>query len=477
MTIRTKCGVCALAGAALVLAGEASATTRDIADLGPAPLTVRQSVVGELTSGVIQDPYDEFLQRPYDLSFVNIERYPNLSPWPGQEGEQGRYVDFLIGNNGSSNVRHSSDTLQGTYIAQAQDKLAWGVSAAVLADNLQNSDVTTTSSFSDGEELTGVDLRFGAGYRISDRIVLGGGLSVFDRGDSVTDQSFATGVGGFYSLQELTEQGGELDFGFRWFTSENTSWDGSLLVGLGGTELDDFSETLDAAGAITSRIVITDYEVSDQYLQLSGGYNKRYLEGQGEMQVRAGVRSSTHELDNTNLSFTDDGVVVTPTLVLLGQDPVGQTELFASAQTLFLRGWTQIFGGARLSFAQTDGSTQVDSLGVIVDETIDDSRTNLALVMGLRQPLWNEKFRLLARARADWVDASQETAFTGASTTGTDTTTTATSFAIGIETVLNNMVFDMAWLFGGDPAPGGSDEATRQTIDLDRLVISATFGW
>jgi hypothetical protein len=468
--------VCAFACAAIVLGGEVRATTRDIADLGPAPLVTRQSVISELTSGVLQDPYDEFLRRPFDLSFVNIERHPNLSPWPGQEGEQARYVDFLIGNNGSTNVSHGSDTLQGTYLAQGGGKLAWGVSLAYLADDLQNSDSTATSSFSDGEELIGADLRFGAGYRITDRIVLGAGVTVFDRGDSVEDQSFAPGTGGFYSLQELTEQGAALDVGMRWFTSETTSWSGSVVLGLGGTELDDFSETFDAAGAVTSRVVITDYEVSDQYVELSGGYNRRYVDGQGEMQVRAGVRSSSHELDNSTLALVDDGVTVTPTLVLVGQDPVTETEVFGSAETLFLRGWTEIFGGARLAFSQTDGSTEVDSLGVIVEESIDDSRTSLALVMGLRQPLWNEKFRLLARARADWVDESQETSFTGAST-GTDTTGTATSFAIGVETVLNNMVFDLAWLFGGDPAPGGTDEATRQTIDLDRLVISATFGW
>jgi len=473
---RTKWGIVLLAAAALVGSGRVAATTRDVADLSRTPLTLRQSVIGELTSGVLADPYDEFLRRPYDLSFVNIERHPNLSPWPGQEGEQGRYVDFLIGNNGSSNVRNGSDTLQGTYIAQSMDKLAWGVSAAFLADDVENSDTAVTTSFSDAEELTGLDARFAAGYRISDRIVLGGGLSAFDRGDRVQDDSFVQGVGGIFSLQERTEQGAELDFGFRLFSGETTSWDATLLVGVGSTELDDFSESLDAAGAVTGRIVVTDYDVADRFLELSGGYNRRYLEGRGEMQVRTGLRGSTHELDGTNLSYVDDGVTLTPTLVLLGQDPVSETELFASAETLFLRGWTQIFGATRLALSRTDGSTRADSAGTIVDEAIDDSRAALSLVMGLRQPLWNEKFRLLARARADWVDESVETDFTITST-GTDTTRTGTSFAIGIETVLHNMVFDLAWLFGGDPGPGGASEPNRQTIDLDRLVISATFGW
>ena len=37
-------------------------------------------------------------------------------------------------------------------------------------------------------------------------------------------------------------------------------------------------------------------------------------------------------------------------------------------------------------------------------------------------------------------------------TTERDFTQTTTSYAIGVETVLNNMVFDLAWMFGGEPA-------------------------
>ena len=123
-----------------------------------------------------------------------------------------------------------------------------------------------------------------------------------------------------------------------------------------------------------------------------------------------------------------------------------------------------------------EGSTQVDASGVIVNETIDDSELGLALVMGLRQPLWNERFRLVARAQADVTDVSQSTVFDNASSS-TDVTQSTTQYAIGIETVLNNMVFDVAWLFGTDPGAGGLTTANRQTIDLDKLVISATFGW
>jgi len=473
---RKNLGIVVLGASILLLPATVLATTRDIAELQTAPLTLRQSVISELSSGVLQDPYDEFLRRPFNLSFVNIERHPNLGPWPGQEGEQNRYVDFLIGNNGNSNVRNGSDTLQGTYIGPSMGKLAWGVSAAYLSNDIQNSDSIGTSSFADGEQLTGVDLRFALGYRLSDRMVLGGGIGVFGRGDEVEDGSFDELVGGFFSSQDLDESGVEIDFGLRRFTGESKSWNARLLLGFGDTELNDFSEFLDDTGAVTSRFVVTNYDISDLYAQISGAYNRRYLDDRGEMQVQVGVRHAEHELDNTDLSYTDDGIVITPTLELLGQDPVTENELFASAETIFLRGWTQIFGAARLSLTNVDGSTQVDSAGIIVNESIDDSRIGLALVMGLRQPLWNEKFRLIARARADLLDESRETTFDTAST-GTDFTQTTTSFAIGIETVLNNMVFDLAWLFGGDPPPGGATVASRQTIDLDRLVISATFGW
>lgn len=461
---------------ALLVAGVAGATTRDIVNLQTAPLTIRQSVLGELSGNLLQDPFDELQFRPYNLSSVNLERYGNLSPWPGQEGEQNRYVNALIGNNGNTNVRNGSDVLQGSYIQQSMDKLAWGVSAAYLADDVRNTDSVGTSSFGDAEELIGFDARFAFGLRVSDRVRIGGGIGAFNRGDEVTDSSFQDGVGGFFSLQDLQQSGVDADFGFRLFQSSSTSWQGQLALGIGDTELNDFSETLDGTGAVTNRFVVTEYAVSDMYVELSGGYNRRYQDRGGELQLQVGYRMSEHELDNTDLSYTDDGVTVTPSLQLLAQDPIGGAELFASAGTLFVRGWTQMFAGARLGLSQMDGSTQVDSLGTIVDEAIDDSRTRLSLILGLRQPLWNERFRLIAGARAEWLDEGLETII-GTTSSGTDFTQTTTSYTIGVETVLSNVNFDLAWLFGEAPSPGGTTTATRQTIDFDRVVISATLGW
>ncbi len=472
---RTTLGIGVVLIAALCGARPLQAVTREIVELQRAPLTPRMSVIHQLSGGMLWDPYDELLGRPYNLHFVNLERNPNLSPWPGQQGEQARYVDFLIGNNGNTNVRNGSDTLQGTYIGQGGDKFVWGVSGAYIGDDIQNNDLAAGANFADSESLLGFDGRFAMGYRVSNRMVLGGGVSAFKGLDTFDDSSFTQGLGGSFSLQELNETGYEADFGFRLFSGENKSWDGSVAVGTGTTELDDYSDQLDAAGVVLSRFVINQYDIDDIYVQVSGGHNRQFLESEGEMQFRAGFRTSRHELSNSNLSYTDTLGVVTPNLTLLSQSPVTDNEVFVSAEILFVRGWTQIFGGARFAMSQLDGSTQVDSVGVIVNESIDDSELGLALVMGLRQPLWNERFSLVARAQADLSDSSRMTTFDAASS-GTDITQTTTQYAIGIETVLNNMALDVAWLFGTDSGLGGTT-ASRQTIDLDRLVISATFGW
>jgi len=473
---RTMFGMGVLLAGALCGPWPTEAVTREIVELQRVPLTPRMSVIHQLSGGMLADPYDELLSRPFNLHFVNLERNANLSPWPGQEGEQVRYVDFLIGNNGNTNVRNGSDTLQGTYISQRDGKFVWGVSGAYLGDDVQNTDLAAGANFADSESLLGVDARFAAGYRVSNRMVLGGGISAFKGTDTFDDSSFTQGLGGSFSLQELDDTGFEVDFGFRLFTAESKSWDTTVVFGSGSTQLDDYSDTLDATGVILSRFVINRYDIQDMYVKLSAGHNRLFLDSQGEVQFRAGVSTSRHELSNTDLSFTSTLGVITPSLTLIAQSPVTDNEVFASAKTLFVRGWTQIFGGARLSMSQLDGSTQVDSVGLIVNESIDDSALRLALVMGLRQPLWNERFRLVARAQADVSDSSNTTAFDNASS-ATDLTQTTTQYAIGIETVLNNMAFDVAWLFSTDSGSGGTSVASRQTIDLDRLVISATFGW
>jgi len=472
---RVKFGTAALA-AGLLLATAAQATTREIADLQTAPLTLRRSVVNELSSTLLNDPFDEFWRRPYNLQFVNLERHGNLSPWPGQEGEQNRYINALIGNNGNTDVQNGSDVFQGTYIQQSMAKFTWGVAAAYQTDDITNSSATGPQSFADGEQVSGGDIRFGFGIRVTDRITLGGGLSATRRGSDVTDRGFEEGLGGFDTLQEVQQTGVEGDFGFRLFSGKSTSWEAQLRLGTGDTDVNDYSNALDAGGAVAARIVNTEYALTDTYAQLSGAYHLLYDDHLGELQVELGFRGTGRELGNSELSYLEAGGGITPTLTLLEQDPIRESEIFASAGTLFVRGWTQMFAGARLGFAKVDGTTTVDSLGTIVVESIDDTRTRLSLNFGLRQPLWNEKFRLIAGAQADWTDDSRLTIVDDGSI-GTDFSQTATSYRIGIETVLSNLNFDLAWLFGESRDPGGSGDARRQVIEVNRLVISATLGW
>lgn len=473
---RTKFGIGVLLAAALCWPGMSLAVTREIAEVERTPLTPRRSVIYELSGGLLNDPYDELLNRPFNLHFVNMNRNAGLSPWPGDQGEQERYADFLIGNNGNTNVRNGSDVLQGTYIEQKRDRFVWGISAAYLGDDVQNVDLAAGANFGDSESLLGLDFRYAMSYRFSNRMMLGGGVSLFKGKESIEDSSFTQGIGGQYSLQELDSSGFEVDFGFRLFTTETRSWDAKIVAGSGSTKRDDYADTLDSGGLVLERFVIKRLDVSDVYVEASAGHNRAFHESAGEVEFRAGLRSTRHELMNNDLSFLDSLGVITPNLELISQSPITNDEFFASASTLFTRGWTEIFGSARLALGNLDGSTEVDASGVIVNESIDDGQLHLGLVMGLRQPLWNERFRLVARAQADIEDSSSKTSFDAASTS-TDQTQTMTQYAIGIETVLNNMVFDVAWLFGTDTGSGGTTGAGRQTIDFDRLVISAQFGW
>jgi len=473
---RTTFGIGVILLAAVAWPGASFAVTREIADRERTALTPGGTVIYQLSGGLLKDPYDELLNRPFNLHFVNLGRNPGLSPWPGDQGEQDRYADFLIGNNGNTNVRNGSDTLQGTYIEQMHDKLTWGISVAYLGDDVQNTDLAAGANFADSESLLGLDYNFAMSYRLNNRMMLGAGLRLFKNKDSIEDASFTQGVGGLFSEQETKSSGFEANFGMRMFTKETRSWDAMLAIGSGSTERMDFADTLDSTGTVVSRSVISELDVDDMYIEASAGHNRAFLETEGEMEFRLGLRTAEHELANTELSYTDVLGTITPSLTLTGQSPVKNNEFFAQASTLFVRGWTEIFGSARLSYAKIDGSSQVDAVGNIVNEMIEDSELRMGFVMGLRQPLWNERFRLVARASASVSDVSIMTAFDNAAST-TDVTQTTTQYAIGIETVLNNMVFDAAWLFGDDSGSGSPTTASRQSIDLDRLVISATFGW
>ena len=204
-----------MAGALVaLLPGSIFALTRDIAGLQPAGLTLR-SVLNQLTYDTYRDPLDELQTRPYNLLFQNIGRHSTLTPWPGQEGNYTRYFNALIGNNGSSNVDNNADALQGSLIRRETDAVAWAVSGAYLTGQSGSADSNPTTNFSNVDNLDGYDVRGAASFQISDRRVLGAGLSVTQVSSQLTDSSFEQGVGGFFGTEEFAQTRIVLDFGMR----------------------------------------------------------------------------------------------------------------------------------------------------------------------------------------------------------------------------------------------------------------------
>ena len=114
--MRANFATVALAATAALSPGAVFGTTREIAEQQQLPLTVRRSVLNQLTHDAFWDPYDELERRPFNLLYTNNARQGYLSPWPGQQGEHDNYLDALIGNNGANNVRDDSDALSGAYI-------------------------------------------------------------------------------------------------------------------------------------------------------------------------------------------------------------------------------------------------------------------------------------------------------------------------------------------------------------------------
>lgn len=475
---RTRITTATLVVTALLLPGAVFATTREISELQQVPLTFRQSVVNQLSRDQFWDPYDELQRRAFNLPFVNMDRYGNLSPWPGQEGEQINYLNAFIGNNGNTNLQNGADTITGAYIRKPGGSFNWGVSASYLSNELDNGSVVANSTFSDSDGLTGFDLRFAAAYRLSGSLSLGGGIELANRDDTETDSSFDQGVGGFFGSNSLQQDGVTIDFGARGFMGPEaqSSWQAQVAIGFGTTDLLDFSETLDGNGSVTDRFVLTNYEIGDTLIRLSGAYNRLYSSGKGEMQAQLAYGISQHSLDNSDLSFANIGGVVTPTITLVGDDPVSDNTLLLSFSSVNYAGpTTEVFSGARLSWSNLEGSTTIDSLGTIVNERIDDQLIRLGLSLGLRQPLGTERLRLIASAHSDFVDLEESTIFDTASTTTSGTQTTS-QYGVGVEGVFSNITFDLAWLFGEEVSFSDSN-LSRQIIEFDRLVVSAMFAW
>jgi hypothetical protein len=475
-----KAGVVLALGVLTIGITRTGAVTRDVAAIPTFTLTFGNSVLNEMTFGTYRTPYDELQSRPYNLLFANIARMPNFGAWPGQQGSYARYVDGLIGNNGAANLGNDADTIEGTMIRRETGTVAWGFTAALLAGSLQSNDTSGPSTFSDENDLKAVDLRGAAAFQLTNSLVLGAGLrTVFAIHDN-DDSNFEPGVGGFNGVDSFEQLGFALDAGVRQFLDPKSSWEISATLGYGSSTEDIYSESIDAAGVITDRFVSTNYDVDDLSLTVSGGYNRLRAEGLGETEFRGGLVYSLRELGNSNLAYTVTGGVTTPDVTLLSQDPIATKRLFASARSIFQAGETEVFLGALLGYDITDGRSQTDAAGTIVNESIDDSNLGLGITLGLRQPLLRDKLRIIVSGHGDFLSAKTATKFDAGSESD-DATLTVAQFAVGLEAVLANVTLDFAWLTGEEapvtPIPIGISPGARRTVDLNKLVLSAAVSW
>ncbi len=460
--------------------GVASALTRDLADMPAFRLTFGQSVLNQLTYDTYRNPFDELQTRPYNLLFANIARQPNLSPWPGQQGSYARYVDALIGNNGAANVDNDADAIEGSLIRRETGTKAWGLSAAILAGTVDSQSANATGTISRKNDLKGLDLRGAAAFQLGERRVLGAGLrAILATHDDVT-RGFEPGVGGSYDPETFQQLGLRADVGLRQFVGAIASWEAQAVVGYGNAEQDDFSETIDDTGNVTDRFVSTNYDIDELSLGVLGSYNRLRPEGLGEVEYRGGLTRSQRKLGNSNLSYRETGGVTTPSVTLLAQDPVATTELFVSARSIFQAGETEMFLGGRLGYAMIGGQTRYDAAGTIVTEEIDDSETRLGLTLGLRQPLFRDKLRIVVSGRGDVVGAKTATTFDTGSA-HSRSTLSAAQYAVGLEAVLANVTLDLAWLAGEEASVVspeiGLPSGSRRTVQVDRLVFSAAVSW
>ena len=467
-------------GAAVVAPEGARAVTRDLAAVPTFTLTFGRSVLNQLTFDTYRTPFDELQTRPYNLLFSNIARQPNFGAWPGQQGSYARYVDGLIGNNGAANVNNNADAIEGTMIRRETGTIAWGLTAALLAGTLKSDDATATATFSDTNDLKAFDLRGGAAFQLGNSFVLGAALRTVLATHDADSSNFESGVGGFNGNDDFEQLGVTAEVGVRQFLNTTSSWEILADLGYGSSTQDVFSENVDDTGAITDKFVSTNYDISDLSFGVSGGYNRLRSEGLGETEFRGGLLFSTRKLGNSDRSYTETAGVTTPDVTLLNQDPVTTTGLFASARSIFQAGETEVFLGARLGYDMISGGAQTDEAGTVFNDKIDDTALGLGLTLGLRQPLFRDKLRIIVSGHGDFLSAKTATSFEAGSTKDNVTLTVA-QYAVGLEAVLANVTLDFAWLTGEEatviPVDIGIPAGSRRTVQLDKLVLSAAVSW
>lgn len=457
-----------------------AAATRDLAGMPTFTLTFGRSVLNQLSFDTYRTPFDELQTRPYNMLFANISRQPNFGAWPGQQGSYARYVDGLIGNNGAANVDNEADAIEGTMVRRETGSLAWGISPAFLAGTLKSNDTAGASTFSDDDDLTAFDVRGGVAYQLNNSFVLGGGLRAVLANHDASDANFEPGVGGFNGEDRFKQTTLAVDAGVRQFLTPISSWEIAATAGFGTSEQDVFSEDVDDTGAVTGRFVSTNYDIDDIGITVAGGYNRLRAEGLGEMEFRGGFTYAQRKLGNSDLAFTETGGITTPDVTLLAQDPIKTLGVFGSARSIFQAGETEVFMGARLGYDTRDGRQQTDAAGTIITETIDDSSIGLGLTLGIRQPVFRDKLRIIVSGHGDLLASKSGTVFDTGSEQD-DTTLTVAQYAVGLETVLTNVTLDFVWLAGEEitvaPLPIGIPGGSRQTVQLDRLILSAAVSW
>jgi hypothetical protein len=465
---------------AAALSPKAQALTRDLANVPSFNLTFGHSVLNQLTFDTYRTPYDELETRPYNMLFANIARQPNIGAWPGQQGSYARYVDGLIGNNGAANVDNDADSIAGTMIRRETGTIAWGLTAAVLAGTTKNDDTTGASTFSDTNDLKAFDVRGGAAFQLNNSLVLGAALRAVRANHNKDDANFEPGVGGFNGFDDFTQTGVTADLGVRQFLTTTSSWELDAVLGYGSANEGVSSQDVDDTGTITDTFVSTNYDINDLSFSVAGSYNRLRAEGLGETEYRGGLSWTSRKLGNTNLAYSETAGVTTPDLTLLSQHPVATTSVFASARSIFQAGETEMFVGARLDYAMSDGSTTALASGTTVNEKIDDSLLALGLTLGVRQPIFHDKLRIIVSGHGDLSSGKTGTTFDTGSSNDHATLTTA-QYAVGLETVLANVTLDLAWLAGEEatvvPVPIGLPSGSRRTVQLDRLVLSAAVSW
>ena len=476
-----RTGLLLVLGAAAAMPRPTLAVTRELSDVPSFGLTFQRSVLNQLTYDTYRTPFDELQSRPYNLLFGNIARTANFGAWPGQQGRYTRYVDGLIGNNGAANVDNNADAIQGTMIRRETGTSAWGLTAAILAGTGRKDGTTAGSTFKDSNDLKALDLRGGAGFQLDDSSVLGASLRAVRATHDKTDTNFEPGVGGFTGVDTFAQLGVTADIGVRQFLGPLSSWELQTTVGYGSAKQDTSSRNVDGTGALTDTFVSANDDIKDFSFAVTGGYNRLHRERLGETEYRGGLARAQRKLGNSDLAYTEALGVTTADLTLLSQKPVTTTSAFASARSIFQAGETELFVGARLDFGLSGGSSStVDTVGTIVNEKIADSRLGLGVTLGIRQPLYRDKLRIIVSGHGDLVSDKTQTIFDANSATDRSTLTAA-QYAVGLEAVLANVTLDLAWLAGEEaavvPVPIGLPSGSRRTVQLDKLVLSAAVSW